>query len=127
MKRKIYTFSIDADTDFACVGMPMAQPENILIEVTLSDEEVETIKSLVAKSPFDSDAGLMPVLENDAPALYDRIDKAAKKAILCRMRQKDAEIMAIYRGEEPDEDELFLQEGDICNVPYICHIHKFII
>ena len=101
MQRKIYSFRIDADTDYTCVGAPMPQSENILVEVSLSNEEVETIKSLVAKSPFDRDAGLMPVLENDAPVLYDRIDKAAKKAILNRMRQKDAEIMAIYRGEEP--------------------------
>lgn len=122
MKRNSYTFSIDAYTDFTCVGMPMAQSENILVEVSLSDKEVETIKSLVKESTFDSDAGLMPILESDAPALYDLIDKAAKKAILDRMRQKDAEIIAIYRGEEPDDEELLLQEEDVRDVPYICHI-----
>ena len=125
MKRKNYTFSIDAYTDFTCVGIPMAQSENILIEVSLSDKEVETIKSHVKKSTFDSDSGLMPILESDTPELYDRIDKAAKKAILERMSQKDAEVMAIYRDEEPDDDELFLQEEDVCDVPYICHIPNF--
>lgn len=122
MNRKSYTFSIDADTVFVCVGMPMAQQENILVEVSLSDEEVETIKSLIKKSTFDSDAGLMPILKSDAPVLYDRIDKAVKKAIFDQMRQKDAEIMAIFRGEKPDDDEIFLHKEDVCDVPYICHI-----
>ena len=66
-----------------CLGFSHSGPVYTEGESTveLSDEEVAKIRKLVSDYTGDKGAGLMPILENDAPELHDRIAKAAFKSI----------------------------------------------
>lgn len=50
-------------------------------EVKFTDEEVELMKRLVAASEHDSETDLMPILEDQAPELFHRIDEKARVAM----------------------------------------------
>ena len=50
-------------------------------EVNFTDGEVELMRRLVAASEPDSETDLMPILENQAPELFQRIDERAREAM----------------------------------------------
>lgn len=79
MNKKTIKLHIELVVDYECPGIAMT--EDLFTEVSFSDEEVARIRQLVKDSTCDEEAGLMPVLEQDAPALYQRVSEAADKAI----------------------------------------------
>ena len=64
---------------YMCPGIPVT--EDLTIEVEFSDEEVAKIRQLVKDYTGDKRAGLMPILQDDAPELHERIAKAAFQEI----------------------------------------------
>ena len=55
---------------------------DLAMEVEFTDDEVAQMKQLVSKiDETDYSKGIMPILKEGAPALYDRMDKAARSEI----------------------------------------------
>ena len=55
---------------------------DLALEVEFTDDEVAQMKQLVSKiDETDYSKGIMPVLKEGAPALYDRMDKAVRSEI----------------------------------------------
>lgn len=76
---KSYQFDIELFQGYMCPGIPVT--EDLTIEVEFSDEEVAKIRQLVKDYTGDKEAGLMPILQDDAPELYERVSKAAFREI----------------------------------------------
>ena len=123
---KKYQLDIELFQGYMCPGIPVT--EDLTIEFEFSDEEVAKIRQLVKDYTGDKEAGLMPILQNDAPDLHERIAKAAFQEIYDfylldglrnagfsldeedqrRNFKKDLESGEFNPDEVPtDEDELF--------------------
>jgi hypothetical protein len=76
---KSYLLDIELFQGYMCPGIPVT--EDLSFEVEFSDEEVAKIRQLVKDYDGDKEAGLMPILLNDAPELHERISKAAFQEI----------------------------------------------
>ena len=76
---KSYQLDIELFQGYMCPGIPVT--EDLTIEVEFSDEEVAKIRQLVKDYTGDKEAGLMPILQDDAPELHERIAKAAFQEI----------------------------------------------
>jgi len=76
---KNYQLDIELFQGYMCPGIPVT--EDLSFEVEFSDEEVSKIRQLVKDYTGDKEAGLMPILLNDAPDLHERIAKAAFQEI----------------------------------------------
>ena len=72
---KEYQLDIELFQGYMCPGIPVT--EDLSFEVEFSDEEADRIRQLVKDYTGDKGAGLMPILEDDAPELHERIAKAA--------------------------------------------------
>lgn len=86
-------------------------------EVELCDQEIALIRELVKKCRSKRH-GLMPILEDGAPELYDKLWKAIKKPL------RDAVIEDGRKNGFVDEED---EDGglDIDCVDYICKIPGF--
>lgn len=73
------SFDIELFEGYTCQGCAMI--ENLCAEVEFTDEEVAKIRQLVKDYDGDKGAGIMPVLEDDAPELHERLAKAIYKEI----------------------------------------------
>ena len=89
-------------------------------EVNFTDEEVELMKRLVAASEPDSETNLMPILEDQAPELFHRIDEKARVAITEFFWLEAAH--AGDGGVDTDYGDLFLEnyQRDL-EVVILCH------
>ena len=76
---KKYPLEMELFQGVMCPGIPVTK--NITFEVEFSDEEVTKIRQLVKDYTGDKKAGLIAILMNDAPDLYERVDEAAFNAI----------------------------------------------
>ena len=76
---KKYSLNIENDEGFTCLGEHIVS--EFTIDVDFTDEEVATIQQLVNDKKAGEENNLMPILEGDAPDLYQRIDNAARKAM----------------------------------------------
>lgn len=76
---KKYSLYIENDEGFTCMGEQMVS--GLTIDVCFTDEEVATIRQLVNDAEAGKEDNLMPILEGSAPDLYQRIDKAARRAM----------------------------------------------
>ena len=74
-----YQLNIELFQGMMCPGIPVT--EDLTVEVAFSDDEVAKIRQLVNDYTGDKAAGLMPILEYDAPELHERISKAAFQVI----------------------------------------------
>jgi hypothetical protein len=74
-----YQLNIELFQGYMCPGIPVT--EDLTVEVEFSNEEVVKIRQLVSSYDGDEEAGLMPILLNDAPELHERIAKAAFQVI----------------------------------------------
>ena len=72
-------FTIEILEGCDCTGSSFSDCCNF--EVDFAEEEIELMKRLVAASEHDSETNLMPILEGQAPELYQRIDKKARVAM----------------------------------------------
>lgn len=76
---KSYQLDIELFQGYMCPGIPVT--EDLSFEVEFSDEEADRIRQLVKDYTGDKGTGLMPILQDDAPELHERIAKAAFQEI----------------------------------------------
>ena len=73
-------FDMELFQGYTCIGCAVIN--DLALEVEFTDDEVAQMKQLVSKiDETDYSKGIMPVLKEGAPALYDRLDKAARSEI----------------------------------------------
>ena len=102
-----YQLDIELFLGYRCPGV--AVTEDPSFEVEFSDEEVARIRQLVKDYTGDKEAGLMPILQDDAPELHERISKAASQEIHdFHLREEIRNISIMV-----DEDEEPLSEADL--------------
>ena len=75
--KKTYNLYIEIEEGVDCMGIPM--DEGLTIDVDFTDGEVATIRQLVDDAEAGEDDNLMPILEEAAPELYQRIDDVARR------------------------------------------------
>lgn len=86
-------------------------------EVELSDQEITLVRKLVSQSPSKRH-GLMPILENGAPELYDKLWNAIEQP-LRDVVIEDGRKNGFVEDAENDEEE------EIDCVSYLCKIPDF--
>lgn len=77
--KKKYNLDLEIVGETSWMGMPLY--EDLSIDVDFTDDEVATICQLVSDAEAGEEDNLMPILEDDAPELYQRIDKEARRAM----------------------------------------------
>lgn len=90
-----------------CMGMMI--DDGLTIDVDFTDDEVETIRQLVNVAEAGEEDDLMPILEDDAPDLYQRIDKAARSAMFDYFLMQATQEYDIEFDEE-EQRENFLKD-----------------
>ena len=87
-------------------------------EVDLSDQEIALIKQLVKQSP-SKEYGLMPILEDGAPELYDKLWDAIEQPL------RDAVLEDGRKNGFVDDES---EDGglDMDCVDYLCKIPDFL-
>ena len=116
-------FDMELFQGYTCIGCAVIN--DLEIEVEFTDDEIAQMKQLVSKiDETDYSKGIMPVLCEGAPALYDRLDKAARSEIFDfyvrdgisqgYIEFEDDELQANFRkdfgigdDEEIDDDEYY--------------------
>ena len=80
MNTKTIQFDMELFQGYTCIGCAVIN--DLALEVEFTDDEVAQMKQLVSKiDETDYSKGIMPVLKEGAPALYDRMDKAVRSEI----------------------------------------------
>lgn len=73
-------FDLSYNQGCTCIGCAMIA--DLIVEEEFSAEEIALMKQLVSQvDDEDYSQGIMPLLKEGAPSLYDRLDKAARYAI----------------------------------------------
>ena len=123
MNKKTIHFDMELFQGYTCVGCAVV--DDLTLAVDFTDDEIALMKQLVSQldEALYSD-GIMPVLKDGAPDLYDRMEEAARNEIfdffvLDGIRQDyieldEDELRANYRkdfgigdDEELDEDSYY--------------------
>ena len=97
---KKYNLNIEIDQGFTCTGQHLVC--EFTIDVGFTDEEMATIRQLVDDAGAGKEDDLMPILEGDAPDLYQRIDNDARKGMVDYFLE---ERILEYNDLEFDKDE----------------------
>lgn len=80
MNKETIHFDIELFQGYTCIGCAVVN--DLAIEVEFTDEEIAQMKQLVSKiDETDYSKGIMPILKEGTPVLYDRLDKAARSEI----------------------------------------------
>ena len=80
MNTQTIQFDMELFQGYTCIGCAVI--DDLTFEVAFTNDEIEQMRQLVSKiDETDYDKGIMPVLKEGAPALYERIDKAARREI----------------------------------------------
>ena len=115
-------FDMELFQGYTCIGCAVIN--DLTFELEFTDEEIAQMKQLVSKiDETDYSKGIMPVLSEGAPALYERMNEAARSEIFDfyvrdGIRQgyiefEDDELRANFRkdygiiDDEPYEDEYY--------------------
>jgi hypothetical protein len=77
--KKKYDLYLEIVEERSWMWMPLY--DGITIDVDFSDDEVETIRQLVSNAGAGEEDNLMPIIEDAAPEVFQRIDKAARSAM----------------------------------------------
>ena len=80
MNKQTIQFDMELFRGYTCIGCAVIN--DLELEVEFTDEEIDKMKQLV--SQLDEtlySEGIMPVLKDGAPDLYDRMERAARKEI----------------------------------------------
>ena len=73
-------FDLSYNQGCTCIGCAMIA--DLIVEEEFSAEEIALMKQLVSQvDDEDYSQGIMPLLKEGAPSLYDRLDKAARYSI----------------------------------------------
>ena len=119
-----YQLDIELFLGYRCPGV--AVTENLSFEVEFSDEEVARIRQLVKDYTGDKEAGLMPILQDDASELHERISKAASQEICHFYILDDLRIQSTMLDEDdqplrypdlPEQMDLEDEQDYICFIP----------
>ena len=122
MNTQTIQFDMELFQGYTCIGCAVIN--DLEIEVEFTDDEIAQMKQLVSKiDETDYSKGIMPVLSEGAPALYERMNEAARSEIFDfyvrdGIRQgyiefEDDELRANFRkdygitDDEPYEDEYY--------------------
>lgn len=97
--KKKYDLYLEIVEERSWMGMPLY--DGITIDVDFSDDEVATIRQLVINAGAGEEDNLMPIIEDAAPEVFQRIDKAARSAMVDYYLVQAAQDYNI----ELDEDE----------------------
>lgn len=97
--KKKYDLYLEIVEERSWMGMPLY--DGITIDVDFSDDEVATIRQLVSNAGAGEEDNLMPIIEDAAPEVFQRIDKAARSAMFDYYLVQAAQDYNI----EFDEDE----------------------
>ena len=119
-----YQLDIELFLGYRCPGV--AVTEDLSFEVEFSDEEVARIRQLVKDYTGDKEAGLMPILQDDAPELHERISKAASQEIYDFYLREEIRIQSTMLDEDdqplsipdlPSDIDLEDEQDYICFIP----------
>lgn len=99
---KTYFFCIECNGDADCMGMIL--DEGLSISVDFTEKEVVTIRQLVSNAGAGVDSDLMPILASDAPDLYQRIDKAARRVMFDHFLVQAAQEYEIEFDDEERQE-----------------------
>ena len=119
-----YQLDIELFLGYRCPGV--AVTEDLSFEVEFSDEEVARICQLVKDYTGDKEAGLMPILQDDAPELHERISKAASQKIHDFHLREEIRIQSTMLDEDeeplsypdlPEQMDLEDEQDYICFIP----------
>lgn len=104
-KKVTISFVIEPILGYDCMG-GSSFSDCCDFEVDFTEEEIETMRSLVAASEHDSETNLMLILEDKAPELFQRIDEKAREAMTVFFW-----LEAVHSGEGVDTDygDLFFE------------------
>lgn len=123
MNKQTIQFEMEIFQGYTCIGCAVVN--DLELEVEFTDDEIAQMKQLVGQldEPLYSE-GIMPVLKDGAPELYDRMENAVRKEIFDFLvfdgiRQgyiefEEDELQANFRkdfgigdNEELDEDSYY--------------------
>ena len=123
MNKQAIHFDMEVFQGYTCIGCAVVN--DLALEVEFTDDEIAQMKQLVSQldDPLYSE-GIMPVLKDASPELYDRMESAARQEIFDFLvkdgiRQgyiefEDDELQANFRkdfgigdDEEIDEDSYY--------------------
>ncbi len=80
MNKQIIQFELHLFQGYTCIGCAVVN--DLVIDIEFTDEEIAQMKQLVSQiEDEDYSPGIIPVPKEGAPALYDRMDKAARSEI----------------------------------------------
>ena len=80
MNKQTIHFDMEVFQGYTCIGCAVVN--DLALEVEFTDEEIALMKQLVCKLDETLySEGIMPVLKDDAPEIYDRMEEAARNEI----------------------------------------------
>lgn len=80
MNKQTIQFDMELFQGYTCIGCAVIN--DLEVEVEFTDEEIAKIRQLVSQvDETDYSKGIMPVLKDGAPDLYDRMEAAARNEI----------------------------------------------
>ena len=79
MNNKKIKFDMELFQGYTCIGCAVVN--DLAMEVEFTDDEILKMKQLVADLDEDYSPGMMPMLKDGAPDLYERMEDAARDAI----------------------------------------------
>lgn len=84
----------------ACFGVPIPQEKTIHVTTELTPEECAQIRMNLAQNPSKKEEGIMPMLREKLPDLYQKIDEVARTAICHDLLVRDASTGDLMLDEE---------------------------
>ena len=79
MNKQTIQFDMELFQGYTCIGCAVVN--DLTFEVEFTDDEILKMKQLVADLDEDYSPGMMPMLKDGAPDLYERMEDAARDAI----------------------------------------------
>ena len=80
MNTKKIQFEMELFQGYTCIGCAVIN--DLTMEVEFTDEEIQKMKQLVSQlDETQYSEGMMPMLQDGAPDLYERMEEAARDAI----------------------------------------------
>lgn len=79
MNKQTIHFDMELFHGYTCIGCAMIN--DLAFEVEFTDDEIAQMKQLVSQLDEDYSQGIMPVLKDGAPELYNRMEEAARNEI----------------------------------------------
>ena len=111
-------FEIEYFQGVTCIGCVMI--EDLAIDVEFTNDEITKMRQLVSQldDALYSD-GLMPVLKDVAPELYECIDLAACSAIFNFLVEDGIRQGYIDADDDSPKDQVTMEDNPeyICNIP----------